>query len=89
MVQDVRESVENGAVSGSWSNVFGPVAEEIFSAYYISRYVNRVAQAGKKEYPLPMTANCWLDKGGEPGTYPSGGPVSRMYEVWQYGAPLH
>ena len=34
-----------------------------------------------------MTANCWLDKGGEPGTYPSGGPVSRMYEVWQYGAP--
>lgn len=87
MVQDVQEAVENGATSGSWGEVFGSVAEEIFSAYYISRYVNRVAQAGKKEYPLPMTANCWLDKGGEPGTYPSGGPVSRMYEVWQYGAP--
>lgn len=87
MVQDVQEAVENGATSGSWGEVFGSVAEEIFSAYYISRYVNRVAQAGKKEYPLPMTANCWLDKGGEPGTYPSGGPVSRMYKVWQYGAP--
>lgn len=34
-----------------------------------------------------MTANCWLDKGGAPGTYPSGGPVSRMMEVWSYCAP--
>lgn len=35
----------------------------------------------KAEYPLPMAVNCWLDKGGAPGTYPSGGPVSRTREV--------
>ena len=88
MVEDVREAVHNGKPSGSWAEVFGPVAEEIFSAYYVSSYVNAVAEAGKREYPIPMTANCWLNKEGDaPGVYPSGGPVSRVIEVWQYCAP--
>lgn len=50
-------------------------------------YVNRVAEAGKAVYDLPMTANCWLDKGEKPGKYPSGGPVARMMEVWKFAAP--
>ena len=78
MVPDVREAVENGAAGGSWSGVFGACAEELFSAYYVAGYVNVVAAAGKAEYPLPMTANCWLDKGEAPGKYPTGGPVSRV-----------
>lgn len=74
--------------SGTWEKVFGDQAEEIFSAYHIARYVNAVAEAGKKEYPLLFTVNCWLNKPEEvPGTYPSGGPVSRMMEVWRYCAP--
>ena len=87
MVPDVRAAVENGAEAGSWSEVFGPVADELFSAYHTARYVNAVAAAGKAVYPLPMTANCWLDKGGAPGTYPTGGPVSRVHEVWDFCAP--
>lgn len=87
LASDVRAAVEQGADSGSWKEVFGACAEEIFSAYHIASYVNAVAAAGKAEYPLPMTANCWLDKGEEPGLYPSGGPVSRMMEVWEYCAP--
>lgn len=87
MVPDVKACVENGAASGIWSEVFGECAEEIFSAYYVSSYVNYVAGAGKAEYPLPMSANCWLDKGDKPGVYPSGGPVARMMEVWKYCAP--
>lgn len=87
MVPDVREAVENGAESGTWSKVFGSCAEEVFSAYYVATYVNVVAAAGKREYPLPMIANCWLDKGDSPGKYPSGGPVSRVIEVWKYCAP--
>ena len=87
MVPDVKASVERGANNGNWEAVFGDCAEEIFSAYHIASYVNAVAAAGKAEYPLPMTANCWLDKGEEPGLYPSGGPVSRMMEVWNYCAP--
>lgn len=87
MASDVKEAVEKGSSSGSWEEVFGQVAEEVFSAYYISTYINKVAGVGKEIYPLPMMANCWLDKGEEPGRYPSGGPVSRMMEVWKYCAP--
>ena len=88
MREDVKEAVESGADAGSWSEVFGNVAEEVFSAYHISSFVNYVAEKGKKEYPLPMLVNCWLvHKGDQPGQYPSGGPVSRMHEVWRCCAP--
>ena len=87
MVEDVRKAVLSGAAKGSWVEQFGAVAEEIFSAYYVARYVGRVAAAGKAEYPLPMAVNCWLDKGDVPGTYPTGGPVSRVREVWCFAAP--
>lgn len=85
---DVREALEEGSSSGTWEEVFGSLAEEIFSAYHIARYVNAVAEAGKREYPIPLTVNCWLNKPGEaPGTYPSGGPITKMMEVWRYCAP--
>ena len=87
MAKDVRAAVESGKAKGSWEEVFGEVAEEIFSAYYVSSYINKVAAAGKEVYPLPLSANCWLDKGEAAGKYPSGGPVSRMMEVWKYCAP--
>ncbi len=87
MAPDVKSAVENGEKSGNWKAVFGDVAEEIFSAYYVASYVNTVATAGKEVYSLPMLINCWLDKGQEAGMYPSGGPVSRVMEVWKYCAP--
>ena len=87
MVPDVKAAVEAGAPAGSWAEVFGPAAEELFTAYYTARFVEHVAARGKAEYPLPMTANCWQDKGGKPGSYPTGGPVSRVHEVWQFCAP--
>lgn len=87
MVEEVKTAVENGKASGTWTEVFGSAAEELFSAYHVARYVNTVAEAGKEVYPLPMTANCWLDKGGEPGSYPTGGPVSKVHEVWDFCAP--
>lgn len=88
MKEDVRTAVENGKEEGNWKDVFGEIAEEIFSAYHVSRFVNYVAQQGRKEYDLPLFANCWLvHTNDKPGDYPSGGPVSRMHEVWNYGAP--
>ncbi len=87
MVPDVRKAVEAGAKEGNWKAVFGDVAEELFSAYHIASCVNNVAAAGKEVYPIPTVANCWLDKGDKPGVYPSGGPVSRVIEVWKYCAP--
>ena len=87
MAADVAAAVSVGAAQGSWEEVFGEVAEELFSAYYVAGYVGSVAAAGKAVYPLPMSANCWLDQGGGAGVYPSGGPVARVMEVWRYAAP--
>lgn len=88
MEEDVRAAVEAGAEKGSWSEVFGAAAEEIFSAYHVASFVEYVAKAGKDAYDLPMTVNCWLDKAADtPGDYPSGGPIARVHEVWDYCAP--
>jgi len=83
--------------SGTWKEVFGPDAEEAFSAYYLSSYENEVAHAGKQVYPLVTYVNCWtgghdtgdqydlFDRPGE--SYPSGGPVSHMLDLWKAAAP--
>jgi beta-galactosidase GanA len=77
--------------SGTWEEVFGQgtATDEIFMAWNYARYLGRVAEAGKKEYPLPMYVNAWIvqpqDK--RPGDYPSGGPVDHMHDVWRAGAP--
>jgi hypothetical protein len=63
--------------------------DEIFMAWNYARYVNHVAEAGKAEYNIPMYVNAWLQQRDHawPGTYPSGGPVPQVINVWQAGAP--
>ena len=77
--------------SGSWAEVFGqgPQADEVFMAWHYGRYIGSIVTAGKKEYPLPMYVNAWLvqNEGQLPGRYPSGGPVSKMLDVWRAAAP--
>jgi hypothetical protein len=80
-------NTKNGA---TWQEVFSYGADEAFSAWHIARYVNEVAKAGKKEYNIPMYVNAWHDwefsKTLVP-TYPSGGPVSKMFDIWMFAAP--
>lgn len=47
----------------SWDSVFGKgvAANEAFMSYHISSFVGRVAAAGKKEYPIPLYTNTWLN----------------------------
>jgi hypothetical protein len=77
--------------AGTWEAVFGKgtKTDEIFMGWNYSRYVDRVAAAGKAEYPIPMFVNAWLntaaDKG--PGDYPGGGPQAHMHDIWRAGAP--
>jgi hypothetical protein len=77
--------------AGTWEQVFGtgPAADEIFMAWHYAQTMDRMAAAGKKEYPLPVFTNSWIvqpeDKG--PGDYPSGGPEPLTLEVWRAGAP--
>ena len=63
--------------------------DEVFMAWQYARYVNQVTAAGKAEYDIPMYANGWLQQATLPwpGTYPSGGPVPQVADVWRCGAP--
>ena len=74
--------------AGTWPDVFGDRAEEVFMAYHLARYVDRVASAGKAEHPLPMFVNAALNRPGRvPGEYPSGGPLPHVFDVWRAAAP--
>jgi hypothetical protein len=83
---------------GSWTQAFGAgVDEEAFTSYYLARYIDSVAAAGKQAYPLPMLVNAWqggagtgdrfydFDRPGE--TYPSGGGQSHTLDWWKIAAP--
>jgi beta-galactosidase GanA len=72
----------------AWRNLYWP-ADEIFMAWHYARYVGNVAAAGKTEYNIPMYVNAWLQQRDHawPGTYPCGGPVPQVINVWQAGAP--
>ena len=79
------------AGGGSWTEVFGAYASETFAAYYQASYVNRVAEAGKREFPLPMFLNVWTDiQDGfyDPGfSHPSGGATTRMLPLYKAIVP--
>lgn len=73
---------------GTWEDVFGEEAPEKFMVYAYAKAVERIASAGKKEYPLPMYVNAWLEQyPWVPGTYPVGGPVAKCMELWKTFAP--
>lgn len=90
--------------TGSWEEVFGKsefkpnkkdwqfysyYTEELFMAWNYARYVGKVAQKGKNEYPLPMYVNAWLKQSTTswPGRYPSGGPLPQVLDIWRAAAP--
>ncbi len=96
LVPGLRKKWEAGGFkrSGTWEEVFGVSDEtdEMFMAWNYARFVGRVAEAGKAEYPLPMFVNTWLAEWQETapmkqGVYPSGGPMPHMLDIWRAGAP--
>lgn len=75
---------------GSWSEVFGKDADEFFHAYYIARYCDEVAVAGKAIKNLPMYINVALRhpiNPGPPGSYSSGGATDNVLHIWKAAAP--
>src|ERR1035441_7050469 len=80
--------------SGTWEEVFGKgrPTDEIFMAWHFARYVGRVVEAGKAEYPILMFTNCpQLEFGKAPaplrGGGQSGGAMPDAMDVWRAGAP--
>jgi hypothetical protein len=83
--------------AGTWSQVFGAEADEVFQAYYQAKYINEIAAAGKAEFSIPFYINAWIDYPAAelpqrqldtPGIgYPSGGAVQKLVGVWRALAP--
>ena len=79
---------ETFGVSGTWSEAFGKDAAETFMAWHYGCAVEKIIEAGKAEYDLPMYVNAWLEQAPwKPGLYPSGGPQFKMHKVWRAAAP--
>jgi len=81
-----------GAASGSWSEVYGPYADEYFHAYAIASHIEQVAEAGRAVYDLPMYVNNALRDPVEPmapwkGNFASGGPGYDVIDIYKAAAP--
>jgi len=82
---------------GTWNQVFGADADEIFQFYHQAKYINEIAAAGKAEFPIPHYINVWIDYPAAelpqrqldmPGiAYPSGGAVQKLVGLWRALAP--
>lgn len=88
---EVLKSLNKAVVTkGTWKDVFGDDADEYFHAWYVASYINYVASAGKKVYPLPLYVNAALrDPLTNPAasTYESGGPTDNVIPIWKAAAP--
>jgi beta-galactosidase GanA len=77
--------------SGNWEALFGKglQTDEIFMAWFFSKYTQAIAEAGKKIYPLPFYLNTALNRpNAQPGNgYPSAGPLPHIIDIWKAGAP--
>jgi hypothetical protein len=83
--------------AGTWSQVFGADADEMFQFYHQAKYINEIVTAGKAEFPIPYYINVWIDYPAPetpqrqlemPGIgYPSGGAVQKMVGLWRAMAP--
>jgi hypothetical protein len=84
----------NGSkTKGTWVEVFGKYDDTdlFFMAWNYSKYVNAIAETGKKAYNIPMYTNAWMPNPrpapGKPGNFPSGGPILSVLDIWKAGAP--
>jgi beta-galactosidase GanA len=76
-----------GAKSGTWSQVFGKDADEFFHAYYIAKFCEELASAGKAIKPLPMYANVALRDPFNPTNWEKGGATDNVIHIWKAAAP--
>ena len=78
-----------GHEHGTWPEVFGPLAGELFTAWSIAIYIDHLAEAGQAVYRLPMYVNVWLHQDWEVAgeSYPSGGAVHNGLDIYKWFAP--
>lgn len=76
-----------GVKAGTWPEVFGKDADEFFHAYYIAKFCEELASAGKAIKPLPMFTNVALRDPFNPTFWEKGGATDNVIHIWKAGAP--
>nr|WP_229506755.1 DUF5597 domain-containing protein [Pseudoduganella rivuli] len=88
-----KKSPVPGAASGTWSEVYGPYADEYFHAWSFARYVEELAKAGRAVYNLPMYVNNNLRDPLAPivpwknENFVPGGPTYDVIDIYKAAAP--
>lgn len=73
---------------GSWAEVFAKDADEFFHAWYIARFCQEIAAAGKAVKNLPININVALRNPFQPGEhYSMGGPTDNVIDLYKIAAP--
>lgn len=90
---NISESKSNNS---SWESAFGhgDLTEEAFMSWHYAKYLDRVAEEGKRVYPVPLFINAALNTPTStvkklwkrPGQYPSGGVVPRTMDIYRAGS---
>jgi hypothetical protein len=89
-VHDVWQAA-GGTASGTWPEMFGWAGGELMTAWSIATYIDKIAEAGKAVYAIPMYINVWLGEAeawaiaGE--DYPSGGGVTKVLDLYKWCTP--
>lgn len=70
---------------GRYAETYGAEADECFSVVCMATYIDRLAAEVKAVKNLPCYTNAWLSQpvGRLPGTYPSGGPVAEVLDLYR------
>ena len=74
----------------SWKQLFGRYAQEAFCAWKHACYIQEMVEAGQEKFDIPyiMNVSIEINEFREPGLcYISGGPVSRVLDIWKLTAP--
>lgn len=72
-------------IEGGYEADHGTEAAEAFSVVSFASYIDRLAGEAKAVKNLPIYTNAWMSPqvGRIPGTYPSGGPVPHMLDLYR------
>ncbi|MGN6375076.1 MAG: DUF5597 domain-containing protein [Sphingomonas sp.] len=79
-----------GKRAGTWAQLFGDQADRAFQTWYLARYVDDIAAAGKAVKPIPMYVNAALAGAfgtPKPDGVASGGPQQDVLDIWKAAAP--
>lgn len=74
----------------SWADIFGRHANEAFCAWKHASYIQEMTEAGKEKFQVPylMNVSIEINECEAPALcYVSGGPVSRVMDIWKITAP--